>query len=190
MKILDKILLFLLLTITMAAAIALIILETGLLPYTGISDIFMNTPFHDTVKLIVILCAVVLILIDIRLFVAAFIVGKHDTDNISSINKTQIESSDFGASFITISALNTMAYKRCMAFRFVNDCTTNVTVVSNGIIVAVKVVPIPDINLPESMRELQASLKNTLEEQAGIKVVEIPILILPQNTAKQRTNAF
>ena len=188
MKTFDKILLFLLLIVTMAVAIAVIVLETGLMPYPGISETYLDVKDTVLVKAIVISIAALVALFDLRLFCAAFATKQTDSE---SANKTQIESSEIGATYITIEALNVMARKRCMSFRFVNDCKTSVTVVDNGIIVAVKIVPMPDVKLPESMLELQTQLKETLVEQAGINVVEIPILILPQSTpAKARPSVF
>ncbi len=189
MKVLDRLFIILLVLLTSLMAIFLVIGELLLPVYLKPSG-WLTGLDPVAAVLIVILSAIAVLAIDVRLAIIALSSNRRHADKSNMINKTQIESSELGASFITIDALNTIAHKRCMAFRFVNDCTTNVTVVNNGIIVAVRVVPMPDINLPESMRELQASLKNTLEEQAGIRVVEIPVLILPQATVKQRANAF
>lgn len=189
MKVLDRLLLIVLVLLTAIIA-AFVITGELVLPENLKPSGWLTGLDPVAAVIIVFVSALAVLAIDVRLIAVALFSNKRNADKSNMINKTQIESSELGASFITIDALNTIAHKRCMAFRFVNDCTTNVTVVNNGIIVAVRVVPMPDINLPESMRELQASLKNTLEEQAGIRVVEIPVLILPQATVKQRANAF
>lgn len=190
MKTFDKVLLFFLLIAVLAALVAVIVLETGLLPYNALSSLFVYPENPELVKPVVIGVSAIVLLIAIKIFCGAFISRNSDAESMNSVNKTQITSSELGTSYITVAALNTMAHKRCMAFRFVNDCTTSVTVVNNGIIVAVKIVPMPDVNLPDCTRELQAQLKSTLEEQAGINVVEIPVLILPQAQVKQRSNVF
>ncbi|NLB62270.1 MAG: alkaline shock response membrane anchor protein AmaP [Clostridiales bacterium] len=186
MKVIDRILLAVLLFALICASIMTVVLEFDILQYEPLSRVFgLDKLMHKLLaSLILGAGSLIILFVCVRLFFAVlFPQKKTDAD----IKRTQIAANELGIAYITIDALKSMAHRICSLHKFVNDCSASVTVVNDGIVVSVKITPIPDTNLPESIVQLQTSLKTNLEQQSGINVVEIPILVLPPAIKKGST---
>ena len=186
MKVIDRILLAILLFALICASIMTIILEFDILQFEPLSRVFgMDKHMHKLLaSLILGASALILLFVCVRLFFAVLSPQKKAENDIK---RTQIAANDLGIAYITIDALKNIAHRICSLHKFVCDCSASVTVVNDGIVVSIKVTPYADTKLPEIIAQLQTSIKHGLEEQAGINVVEVPILILPPAVKKGTT---
>jgi len=89
-----------------------------------------------------------------------------------------IKTTDNGSAYIALAALEVMAQRHIRGNSRVRDCATSIRVVEGGSVVfSVKLSVLPETPLVELTAELQKSLKEYIEEQSGILVQEISVLV-------------
>ena len=90
-----------------------------------------------------------------------------------------IKTTDIGNTYIALSALEAMAQRHIRASSRVRDCLTAIRVGEDGssISFSVKLTVLPETPLPDLTAQLQKSLKEYVEEQSGILVGEVGVLV-------------
>ena len=174
-KLFDRVLLVLLLIIVIAFSLALLGIAMRLLP-----DFMVQSAVdfaYDGILPATILGAtgLLLLIVSLRLLFAN---GKSKPKEVKP-TAALIRTTEFGTTSITLSALDSMAQKHCRANNRIKDCSTNITVgVGGGISIGLKLMLMPDTNVPELTEALQKTLKEYIEAYAGITVNEVWIVVV------------
>jgi len=171
-KLFDRILLALLLIVALALSLVLIALASRAVPLENIGA-FMAL-LYTGVNNQIILAAVglVILIIALRLMFAGS--GKKEEHPTSTL----VQATDLGATFITLTALDSLVQKHCRANNRIRNVVSTIHPVrEGGVTVSVRLALMPDTDIPELSKELQKSLKEYIEKSSGINVREVGILI-------------
>ncbi|MEA4870328.1 MAG: alkaline shock response membrane anchor protein AmaP [Christensenella sp.] len=94
---------------------------------------------------------------------------------------------EFGGTFISLEALDSMVQKHCRAISRVKDAHTTIHSSETGVTIGIRLCVLPDTDVATLSSELQKSLKESIESLTGIQVNEIGVLIesaaVPATTA-------
>ena len=176
MKLFDRILLVLLLVFVIVFALALGLLATRIYPAEIIQS-FVSLLYADyAIVAMLAVAALLLMAIALRLLFA----GSGTKQKEIVPDTTLLQTSDLGATYITISALDAMVQKHCQAnpkLRTVNSSIQAAGEGASGIAISLKISIAPDTIVPELTGELQQSLKNHVERNAGLPVNSIAVLV-------------
>ncbi|MBQ9832545.1 MAG: alkaline shock response membrane anchor protein AmaP [Clostridia bacterium] len=99
-----------------------------------------------------------------------------------------LQTCELGSTYVSLSAIDAMAQRHCRSVSRVRECITNVVPINGGVRIAAKLVLANDANIPELTASLQKSLKEYIESLAGVKVLDVSILII-STPSSQKTQA-
>jgi uncharacterized alkaline shock family protein YloU len=88
-----------------------------------------------------------------------------------------MKQTEFGGTFISLEALDTMVQKHCRAQQRVRECHTTLHSSETGVTIGIRLSVLPDTDVVTLSSELQKSLKEYVESLTGIQVGEIGILV-------------
>lgn len=168
----DRILLALVLLVMAILSVAMILLACGVFPVLQVQNVFQNLLTSSTYVLVLGIVGGILLLMVLRLMFA----GK-DKKEIQPTS-TLIKATEFGASYITLSAIDSMVQKHCRTNNRIRQTVSSVLGVRDGgILIRVRLSLMPDTDIPELTLALQQSLKEYIEKLSGIAVREVHILV-------------
>ena len=131
---------------------------------TGFASLFyMNTQN----ALILAGCGLVILLISIKLLFAGRS-GKAEARPASAL----MRQTEFGGTFISLEALDSMVQKHCRAIARVRDVHTTLHSSETGVTVGIRLCVLPDTDVVTLTADLQKSLKENIETLTGITVNE------------------
>ena len=114
----------------------------------------------------------VLLLISIKLLFA----GKSKKSEVRPASAL-MKQTEFGGTFISLEALDSMVQKHCRAISRVKDVHTTLQSSETGVTIGIRLCVLPDTDVVTLSSELQKTLKETIEALTGIQVNEIGVLI-------------
>ncbi len=114
----------------------------------------------------------VLLLISIKLLFA----GRSKKSEVRPASAL-MKQTEFGGTFISLEALDSMVQKHCRAISRVKDVHTTLQSSETGVTVGIRLCVLPDTDVVTLSSELQKTLKETIEALTGIQVNEIGVLI-------------
>lgn len=88
-----------------------------------------------------------------------------------------VKGSEFGEVMISITAVENMVLRVVQQTRGIKDVSRKVIFTPDGLIVRIVINVMPDIALPELIKELQSRTKEYLEEITGVTVNEVKVLV-------------
>lgn len=168
-RILDRILLAIILIVIIAVSLGAATLSLGLISIDMVQSCLVGLYASMTARLVIGIVALVLILFALLL---AF--RKPQKPQATAM----ITKTDTGASYIAISALNSMAHKHCCQNHSVRECIVKVNAESDGIAIEAQLSLVADTNIPSVIAELRQTLKEYMESMSGIPVKNIRFLII------------
>ena len=177
-RVFDRILLALLLIFVIALSLGLVLIAagfiTGDMAYNAVD--FMYSGKTETIAILA-GAGVLLLLIAIRLMFAGRSARPEPTTAL-------IKSTELGASFITLSALESMVLRHCGANASIKStvCGIKSLPAGEGVKISLRLSVMPDTDIPTLVTETQTSLKAYIESTAGIATKEIGILIDSMST--------
>ena len=84
---------------------------------------------------------------------------------------------DIGEIKISLSSIEHLALNAARRINGIKDTRAYVSKEADGIIIAMRVVVMPEINMPSLSEELQGKIKKSVEESSGIAVKEVKVII-------------
>lgn len=88
-----------------------------------------------------------------------------------------VKGSEFGEVMISINAVENMVLRVVQQTNGIKDVSRKVNFTPDGLIVRIVINVMPDIALPELIKELQSRTKEYLEEITGVTVHEVKVLV-------------
>ncbi len=177
LRVFDRILLGILLIVAILFSFVLfgiaanIISEEMVVRFVGLFYMFRQN------ALILAGSGLVLLLICIKLLFAGR--GKKTESRPASALMRQTE---FGGTFISLEALDSMVQKHCRAISRVREVRTTMQSSETGITIGIRLTVLPDTDVVALTSELQKSLKENIESLTGIQVNEIGVLVESAST--------
>ena len=113
-----------------------------------------------------------LLLISIKLLFA----GKSKANEVRPASAL-MKQTEFGGTYISLEALDSMVQKHCRAISRVKDVHSTLHSSETGVTIGIRLGVLPDTDVATLSSELQKSLKESIESLSGIQVNEIGILI-------------
>ena len=118
----------------------------------------------------------VLFLISMIFFVLSMIFllsgFKNDRDKKGVSKYTNI-----GEIRISLNSIESIALSSARKLMGVRDAKAYVSQLNDGVSVSIKMVALPDINLPTLSEDIQVKVKGSIEEASGIKVNDVKVVI-------------
>ena len=180
LKVFDRLLLGLLLIVAIVASFVLFGIAANVIQQDVAMGFVSLFYMFTQNRLILAGCGLLLLLISIRLLFAGR--GKKIEVRPASALMKQTE---FGGTFITLEALDTMVQKHCRAQQHVKDCHTTLQSTEAGVTIGIRLSVLPDTDVVTLSSELQKTLKEYIEGLTGIHVNEIGVLV--ENAAAPAT---
>lgn len=84
---------------------------------------------------------------------------------------------EFGGTFISLEAIDSMVQKHCRAISRVKDVHSTLHSNETGVTIGIRLCVLPDTDVVTLSGELQKSLKENIESLTGIQVNEIGVLV-------------
>ena len=172
LKVFDRILLGILLIVAIIAAFVLFGMAANLITESMVTSFIALFYMFKENAMILAGCGLVLLLISIKLVFA----GKGKKAEVRPASAL-MKQNEFGGTFISLEALDTMVQKHCRAQQRVRDCHTTLNSSAEGVTIGIRLTVLPDTDVVTLTSELQQSLKEYIENLTGISVREIGILI-------------
>ncbi len=88
-----------------------------------------------------------------------------------------MKQTEFGGTFISLEAINSMVQKHCRAVPRVKDVHTTLQSTETGVTIGIRLCVLPDTDVVTLSGDLQKSLKENIETLTGIHVNEIGVLV-------------
>lgn len=175
-KLFDRILLAIVLLFVLLLGLFLILLSVNIFQLSSVQETLRRILTDQTFVIIVGVSGLVLIIVALRLMFAGSGSARKKTE--PQPTSTLIKASELGASFITLSAIDSMVQKHCRANNRIRSTVSTISAVKEGgVTISARLSLMPDTEIPELTEELQRSLKEYIEKYSGITVREIGILI-------------
>lgn len=178
-KIIDRILAALLALAVISAAV---LFGAVMLDMISINDAVNYAvsimPNLTVAKIVYGIIGLLVLIIALRVIIG--MAGSKDTAPSANNAPTSIHltTSDYGSTYVSLAAIDTMTQRHCRTISKVKDCITNVTPYENGVRIAIKLLLSNEANIPEITSSLQKSLKTYVEELSGVNVCDVSILII------------
>lgn len=171
MKLIDKLLLGLLCVLVIFIGLVLIAAAIGFpLDASRVQSAAASLE-NPWTALIVCIAALILIAIAVRLLVV--LMG----GDASARERVPILKNESGASFLTVSALNTMVARFVKADERVNSAKTDVRANGDGVSITARIAAKADAVIPAMTEQLQNSIKSYIETYSGAKVEKVEVII-------------
>ncbi len=165
MKSKERFILALISLFLLAVAIALILTAIPLIPLdnirTGLEMMYGNILF--------VVVGIVLFIISLTIFSGAFNKGKLD--------RYVSQGGSHGEIRISFSAVESLILRVSRGNRQIKEIKTKITTGQGGLTILLKVVVLPETNIPEMIGNLQEAIKEHIEEMIGITVSEVKVLV-------------
>lgn len=91
--------------------------------------------------------------------------------------ETVLQTSEYGEIRIAITAIENMVLRVVQQAQGVKDVSRKVTYTSQGLVIFVHIRVMPDLKLPDLAGELQAKVKDYVEEITGFMVHEVKVTV-------------
>lgn len=169
MKSSDKVLLILFLIATACIFGIFIVLPTGYIPYETVDFVFKG--MVGTYKWYYFGAAVLLMVVVIRLLIGVFTGNR--TRNFGIISNT--ENGEVNISYET---LKSIVIKTIANVKGVRDSKVMIRPGENSIKIMIKTYIVSDVNIPQTVKEIQENVKAYIEAIAEVPVGEIKVSIV------------
>ncbi len=172
-KLFDRILLFLLLLFTLLLSLALIALGLRAVAAEQING-FIGSYYYGAIwQWVLLVAGAIILLISIRLMFA----GKGKAKETAPVSAL-VQNTDLGGTYISLTAIDAMVQKHCRANNRIRNVVSAVVPLREGIVsLRLKLMLMPDTDIPNITSELQKSLKEYVEKLSGITVQDVGILV-------------
>lgn len=172
----DRVLLAILLIVAIVFSFILLGMSVNLVKY-DVVDVFIASFYaHPRNALILAACALVLLLICVKLVFAGR-GGRAHEQKPAAPASTLMQQTELGGTFISLDAIDGMVQKHCRAQERVRDCHSTLRALDDGVTVGIRLSVLPDTDVSALSTQLQASLREYIESLTGIHVKEIGILV-------------
>jgi len=84
---------------------------------------------------------------------------------------------EIGEYRISFTAIESIIYAAVQKVKGIRETKTNINTTEQGLVIYLRIKPIPDLPLPALVRELQENVKNYVQEISGSNVAEVKVLI-------------
>lgn len=172
-KLIDRFILWLLLILLIGIAVVLIGIAFNLIPITSIMFLVEIIYAYQVNAVIVGGIGLVILILALRLMFA----GKGRAKTAPVPTSALVQAGENGSTYITLAALDSMVQKHVRTNNRIKDCESQVSAVQDGVVIKLKLALMPDTNIPELTKAMQASLKEYIESLSGIHVTEVAILV-------------
>lgn len=172
LKVFDRILLGILLIAAILVSFVLFGIAANLIPQDQATWFVSLFYMYRENALILAGSGLVLLLISIKLLFAGK--GKKAGARPASALMKQTE---FGGTYISLEAIDSMVQKHCRAVSRVKDVHTTLQSTETGVTIGIRLCVLPDTDVVTLSSELQKSLKENVESLTGITVNEIGVLV-------------
>lgn len=172
LKVFDRILLGILLIAAILVSYVLFGIAANLIPQDQATWFVSLFYMYRENALILAGSGLVLLLISIKLLFAGK--GKKADARPASALMKQTE---FGGTYISLEAIDSMVQKHCRAVSRVKDVHTTLQSTETGVTIGIRLCVLPDTDVVTLSSELQKSLKENVESLTGITVNEIGVLV-------------
>ncbi len=172
LKVFDRILLGILLIAAILVSFVLFGIAANLIPQDQATWFVSLFYMYRENALILAGSGLVLLLISIKLLFAGK--GKKADARPASALMKQTE---FGGTYISLEAIDSMVQKHCRAVSRVKDVHTTLQSTETGVTIGIRLCVLPDTDVVTLSSELQKSLKENVESLTGITVNEIGVLV-------------
>jgi len=179
LKLFDRILLVILLIAAIAVSVVLFGVSTRVITKPVALDFVSLFYLNAHNALILASAGLVVLLIAVRLLVA----GKKRP--LPQTVTALVRQGEVGSTFITLSAIDTMANKYCSGIDHVQQCFTSVRAVDGGVSIGVRLDVDENAEVVPLCEGLQTSMKEYIESHTGIVVREIGVLVENLNAAAE-----
>jgi uncharacterized alkaline shock family protein YloU len=169
-KIVDRLLLFIFSLAVIVAAVCMLAAAFNWIPIDQTQD-FVHRIYTETNPAIAFIAGcIVLLLIAVRLF---YISVRTSSDQVPSIDQRN----ELGDIRISIETVENLALKTAGRSRGVKDLRARVRVGSAGIEITIRSVVDGESSIPALTEEMQAAVKQHIEEITGIPVASVSVYI-------------
>lgn len=182
LKLFDRILLVILLLAALAVSLVLFGISLRIIPESA-ALYFVSLFYYNAHNALILAgSGLVVLLIALRLLFA----GKKRAAAPQAVTAL-VRQGEVGSTFITLSAIDTMAQKYCSAIEHVQQCHTSVCAVDGGVSIGVRLDVDENADVVALCEGLQTSMKEYIETHTGIVVKEIGVLVENLNAAAEPT---
>lgn len=171
LKLFDRILLVILLLAALVVSFVLFGVASRIIPESA--ALYFVSLFYYNVHNALILAGagLVVLLITLRLLFA------RKKPAAPQAVTTLVRQGEVGSTFITLSAIDTMAQKYCSGIAHVQECHTSVCAVEGGVSIGVRLDVDEEAQVVELCENLQTTMKEYIESHTGIVVKEVGVLV-------------
>lgn len=141
----------------------------GFIPIAAIESYISAISFSWDLMLISAIVALIFLIVSIKLLLSGFKKAKP--------NSALLKNTDLGMIWVSVSTLDTMVQKAVRGFSEVKDVKSIVKPDPDGIRVQIKIMVMPDVELPGLTVSIQQKVKEYVESLSGIAVKEARIYI-------------
>lgn len=167
MSILNR---FLLLFYTLGIMVALFAVGLAVAGWTNIINMFQLSLARDNDRLIIGSITVVFLIISIKFFL-------HALSNEKRPSQAVVHENSNGQVRVSAEAIVNMVCRVVNQIRGVREVNPRVSFKPEGIYLFIKVIFLPEINIPQTSDEIQDKVNNYMSEVAGITIKSIKILV-------------
>ena len=176
----DKFLLVLLMLIVILVGAAFVCMAIGVIT-AKMLEFAVGLSYYSVVsRLVTGAIGVVLLILAFRILIAF---NRKETERKDA--SILVKLGEYGSTYITIAALDSMVQKHCRANPKVKECISRIIPLQDQINIKLRLTVLADTCIPELTGELQSTLKTYVETLSGITVSGIDITILSQPAQKQ-----
>jgi len=179
LKLFDRILLVILLLAAIVVAVVLFGVSLRIIPETAALDFVSLFYLNAHNALILAGSGLIVLLIALRLLFA------RKKPAVPQAVTALVRQGEVGSTFITLSAIDTMAQKYCSGIDHVQQCHTSVCAVADGVSIGVRLDVDEQAEVVALSEGLQTSMKEYIESHTGIVVKEIGVLVENLNAAAE-----
>lgn len=142
---------------------------------------YLNTVFSSLSNRWIIGITSIIILIGAINVVLANLMGR-------PVTQTKVGVSDYGEIRITLSAVEALVKKAASQIKGVREVKPVIKCTPPGISIFLRTSMLPGTEIPNAAQELQSTVKNFLEQTAGLNIVDINVLIHVFQDTKSRVD--
>ena len=172
LKVFDRILLGILLIVAILVSFVLFGIAANVIPQEKVTWFVSLFYMFTENSLILAGSGLVLLLISVKLLFA----GKSKKADVRPASAL-MKQTEFGGTYISLEAIDSMVQKHCRALPRVKDVHTTLQSTETGITIGIRLCVLPDTDVVTLSGELQKSLKENIESLTGITVNEIGVLV-------------
>ena len=169
LRVFDRIVMTVLMLCLIAIAGVAVAAAWDMIPLRFVGDMISSIQFNWLTRAAVTAAGLLLAFLCVKVI---FSVPKKVRSSNAMVKSTQE-----GGIFISIPALSTIAGTVASKMNEVRDMKSMITSRDDGIYMRLRVVFKPEVNVPEASTRLQTDVKQAIENQAGVPVREIRLLV-------------